>query len=85
MQNESRPEQPFYIQANGPASRPRKTLKHNDAFAVFDSHGDIGAVSGGTDGLFDSDTRFLSKFELLINDTQPLLLGSNVRDDNLHM
>ena len=85
MQSENRPEQPFSIQATGPASRPRKTLKHNDAFAVFDSHGDIGAVSGGPDGLFDSDTRFLSKFELLINDAQPLLLGSNVRDDNLHM
>ena len=70
----TRPEQTFYIQAKGPASRPRKTLKHNDAFAVFDSHGDIGAVSGGHDGLFDSDTRFLSRFELLINDSQPLLL-----------
>lgn len=85
MQSDNRPEQPFYIQATGPTSRPRKTLKHDDAFAIFDSHGDIGAVAGGPDGLFDSDTRFLSRFELLLDETQPLLLGSHIRDDNLHM
>ncbi len=85
MKKKNLPEQPFYIQATSETSRARKTLKHNDAFAVFDTHGDIGAVGGGPDGLFDFDTRFLSKFELLINGVQPLLLGSNVRDDNLHM
>ncbi len=49
---------------------------------VFDSHGDIGASSGGPDGLFSCDTRYLSHFELLINGLQPLLLGSNLSDDN---
>ena len=34
------------------------------------------------DGLFHDDTRFLSRFELLINGMQLLLLGSNLRDDN---
>ncbi len=82
---EELPEQPFYIAATGSASRPRRALKHNDTFAVFDSHGDIGAVSGGADGLFDFDTRFLSHLELLINGAQPLLLGSTVKDDNLHL
>src|SRR5262249_44275132 len=33
-------------------------------------------------GLFHADTRFLSRLELLLNNTQFLLLGSNVRDDN---
>ena len=28
------------------------------------------------------DTRFLSRLELLVNDVPPLLLGSNLRDDN---
>ena len=37
------PEAPFYIPATGPATRPRRTLKHGDTFAVLDSHGDIGA------------------------------------------
>ena len=76
------PEAPFYIPATGPATRPRRTLKHDDTFVVLDSHGDIGASAGGTDGLFHCDTRFLSHLELLLNGMQPLLLGSNVRDDN---
>ena len=76
------PELPFYIPATGTASRPRRALKHGDTFLVVDSHGDIGASSGASDGLFHDDTRFLSHFELKLNGAQPLLLGSNVRDDN---
>jgi glycogen debranching enzyme len=76
-------EAPFYIPALGPSARPRRILKHDDTFAVFDSHGDMGASAGGPDGLFDHDTRYLSRLELLINGMQPLLLGSSVRDDNL--
>ena len=77
-------EAPFYIPATGSPSRPRRTLKHNDTFAVFDSHGDIGASGGAPDGLFASDTRYLSHMELRINGTQPLLLGSAIKDDNLN-
>ena len=78
-------EAPFYIPSTGPSARPRRTLKHGDTFAVFDSHGDMGASAGGPDGLFDHDTRYLSRLELLIDGMQPLLLGSSVRDDNLTM
>jgi glycogen debranching enzyme len=80
---ESIDEAPFYIPSTGPSARPRRVLKHGDTFAVFDSHGDMGASAGGPDGLFDHDTRYLSRLELLINGMQPLLLGSGVRDDNL--
>lgn len=76
------PEVPFYIPATGPATRPRRTLKYGDTFVVIDDHGDIGASAGGSDGLFHEDTRYLSRLELLINGMQPLLLGSNLRDDN---
>src|SRR5215470_8384851 len=76
------PEASFYIPATGPASRPRYVLKRDDTFVVLDSHGDIGASAGGPDGLFHCDTRFLSHLELLLNGSQPLRLGSNVRDDN---
>jgi glycogen debranching enzyme len=75
-------EAPFYIPATGPATRPRRTLKHGDSFLLIDAHGDIGASAGGADGLFNRDTRFLSRFELLVNGMQLLLLGSNLRDDN---
>ena len=72
----------FSVLATAPASRPRRALKHGDTFIVIDNHGDIGATAGGTDGLFHADTRFLSHLELRLNGSQPLLLGSNVRDDN---
>jgi glycogen debranching enzyme len=58
-------------------------LKYGDTFVVLDSCGDIAAASsGGSAGLFHHDTRYLSRLELLVNGTRPLLLGSNLRDDN---
>ena len=75
-------ESPFYIPMTGQAARPRRALKHDDTFIVLDSHGDIGASAGGPDGLFNADTRYLARLELMLNQTQPLLLGSNLRDDN---
>ena len=75
-------EQSFYIPMTGPAARPRRSLKHDDTFIVLDGHGDIGASAGGPDGLFNCDTRFLARLELVLDDLQPLLLGSNLRDDN---
>src|SRR6266478_8578131 len=75
-------ESPFYIPMTGPAARPRRALKHDDTFVVLDSHGDIGASAGGPDGLFNADTRYLARLEMVLDDMQPLLLGSNLRDDN---
>ena len=75
-------EQPFYIPMTGPAARPRRSLKHDDTFIVLDSHGDIGASAGGPDGLFNADTRYLARLEMVLDEMQPLLLGSNLRDDN---
>src|SRR6478672_5718320 len=75
-------ESPFYIPMTGPAARPRRSLKHDDTFIVLDSHGDIGASAGGPDGLFNADTRYLARLEMVLNDVQPLLLGTNLRDDN---
>jgi glycogen debranching enzyme len=76
------PETPFYIQGTGSSTRPRRTLKQGDCFAVLDSYADIGATPGSTDGIYFRDTRYLSNLEMLLNGKQPLLLGSNVRDDN---
>jgi glycogen debranching enzyme len=76
------PEAPFSVHLTGPLTRSRRSLKHNDTFVILDEHGDIGASVGSADGLFQSDTRFLSRLELLINGVQPLLLASNLSDDN---
>ena len=82
LADEAVAETPFYIPATGTATRPRRTLKYGDTFAVVDTYGDIGASAGDADGLFHKDTRFLSHLELLVNGQSPLLLGSNLRDDN---
>ena len=74
-------EGPFYITAQA-ASRPPRVLKYGDSFVVLDGRGDIAAASGRSAGLFHQDTRYLSRLELLVNGIQPLLLGSNLRDDN---
>ena len=71
-----------YIVATGPEHRVRRTLKYDDTFLVIDAHGDVGSASGSSDGLYHRDTRFLSRLELRINGLQPLLLGSNMREDN---
>jgi hypothetical protein len=70
---ETVPEATFYIPATGPATRPRRALKHDNTFAVLDSRGDIGASAGGTGGLFRHP--FPLAFRLLLNGMQPLLLG----------
>jgi len=76
-------EDPFYIAATEQsATRTTRALKYGDTFVVLDSRGDIAASPGGAAGLFHHDTRHLSRLELLVNGTRPLLLGSNLRDDN---
>jgi glycogen debranching enzyme len=79
---EATSEDPFYITATQAAGRPPRTLKYGDTFVVLDSRGDIAAASGRSAGLFHLDTRYLSRFELLVNGAPPLPLGSNLRDDN---
>src|SRR5271154_5441436 len=78
---EAAPEAAFTITATQPAL-PSRTLKYGDTFVVLDNRGDIGAASGDAVGLFHNDTRHLSRFEWKVNDAPPLLLGSNLRDDN---
>jgi len=79
---ESPAEAPFYLTDALASTRPPRSLKYGDTFVVLDSRGDIPALPGGSAGLFHQDTRYLSRLELLINDHPPLLLGSNLRDDN---
>src|ERR1700683_5306452 len=79
---EASPEGQLYITTTQPARRPPRTLKYGDTFGVLDRRGDIAATSGRSAGLFHLDTRYLSRLELSVNGAPPLLLGSNLRDDN---
>jgi glycogen debranching enzyme len=72
-----------YIEVQGSLVQRRlRSLKHGDAFAVFDDYGDIGVIGGGPEGLYFNDTRFLSWYGLRFEGKRPLLLGSVVQDDN---
>jgi len=57
-------------------------LKYADTFALFDRHGDIQPVGIGDQGLYHEGTRFLSSYELRLNERRPVLLNSTVREDN---
>lgn len=63
--------------------RPRRTLKHDDLFGVFDMNGDAIHSPDGPDGLFYCDTRHLSHLHLTVNGTRPMMLSSTLRDDNV--
>lgn len=73
----------YYIRANASiADTGARILKHGDTFAVFDRHGDIRPLGFENQGIFHEGTRFLSRWKLLVNGESPLLLSSNVREDN---
>ncbi|HEV2328332.1 MAG TPA: amylo-alpha-1,6-glucosidase [Verrucomicrobiae bacterium] len=73
----------YYIRANASiADTGARILKHADTFAIFDRHGDIRPLGFENQGIFHEGTRFLSRWKLLVNGGSPLLLSSNVREDN---
>ena len=76
-------QEPYTILAT--SSRPEdrsRVLKHGESFAVFDRGGLIRSAGLGETGLFHEGTRYLSAFELLLDNQRPLLLSSTVRQDN---
>jgi len=74
----------FYIPATSSIleRRPR-TLKHGDTFGVFDHYGNVISDDGSPEGLYHKDTRHLSELRILVNGQPPLLLSSNVQDNNV--
>ena len=56
------------------------SLKHDHMFVVADA---IGDVLGRSDGLFNDDTRILSRFELMVGGVPPALLSSGLSSDNV--
>ena len=59
-----------------------RVLKQGETFALFDRYGDIQHIGIGDHGLYHAGTRFLSQYELSINQRRPLLLNSTVISDN---
>jgi glycogen debranching enzyme len=56
----------------------RVILKQNDIFVVSDLAGDIPAGNEDGLGLYRSDTRFLSTYELRLNGRKPIMLNHSV-------
>ncbi len=73
----------FYISASTSlAQLGVQALKQGDTFAVFNHFGDVLSWEQSPEGLFHNDTRHLSRFDFQFDGHRPLLLSSNIQDDN---
>jgi glycogen debranching enzyme len=73
----------YYVRASSALADDRtRVLKCGDTFAVFNRYGDIEALGTSQYGLFHAESRHLSRFTMRLNEKQPLLLSSTIRDDN---
>ena len=73
----------YYVRASSALADDRtRVLKFGDTFAVFNRYGDIEPLGNSQFGLFHAETRHLSCFTLRLNQQQPLLLSSTIREDN---
>jgi glycogen debranching enzyme len=76
-------EDEYYVRASSALADDRtRVLKYGDTFAVFNRYGDIEPLGLSRFGLFHAETRHLSRFTVRLNQKQPLLLSSTVREDN---
>lgn len=77
-------ENKFYILASSSLADSRTmVLKQGETFGVFDRHGDITPLGlEGSYGIYHEGTRFLSGMNLTIEGQRPLLLSSNLREEN---
>ena len=74
----------WYILATSPRAEDRtRVLKTEETFGLFDRFGDIQPIGIGEQGLYHEGTRYLSSFELTVNQRRPLLLNSSVAKDNV--
>ena len=76
-------EDEFYILATfSIAEKNRRVLKQGETFAVFDQYGDILCLGNCEQGIFHEGTRYLSRLELRLGKSRPLLLSSTIRETN---
>src|SRR5438093_9593045 len=57
--------------------RDVQVIKHDRAFFLSDRLGDVPEDNQAALGLYYRDTRFLSRLELTVNETRPVLLHSS--------
>lgn len=57
-------------------------LNHSNTFAIFDRWGNIYPHGKMVQGIYHEGTRYINKLILTINNKKPLLLSSNIKEDN---
>lgn len=73
----------YYILASSSYADDRVlTLNYGDTFGIFDRWGDIKQIGTGVQGIYHQGTRFLSDMELELNHYRPMLLSSNIKNEN---
>ncbi|HEX5170674.1 MAG TPA: glycogen debranching N-terminal domain-containing protein, partial [Cyclobacteriaceae bacterium] len=59
-----------------------KVLNNGDTFGIFDRWGDVTQMGHGVQGIYHEGTRFISTLQFCLNGFRPVLLSSNVKDEN---
>jgi glycogen debranching enzyme len=73
----------YYILASSSYADDRVlTLNYGDTFGIFDRWGDVKQFGTCVQGLYHQGTRFISDMELEINHYRPMLLSSNIKNEN---
>jgi glycogen debranching enzyme len=73
----------YYILASSSYADDRVlTLNYGDTFAIFDRWGDIKQFGTCVQGIYHQGTRFISDMELELNHYRPMLLSSNIKNEN---
>lgn len=73
----------YYILASSAyADDGVRVLNSGDTFGVFDRWGDIKQIGSGVQGIYHQGTRFISDMEMELNHHRPLLLSSNIKNEN---
>ena len=73
----------YYILASSSYADDRVcVLNYEDSFGVFDRWGDLKQIGSGVQGIYHQGTRFLSEMEIELNHYRPLLLSSNIKNEN---
>lgn len=76
-------EDQFYILATSSLADHRTmVLKQGETFGIFDKFGDIHQVGQGLQGLYHEGTRYISQLHLSLENKRPLMLSSNIGENN---
>jgi len=74
----------YYIKASSTiADQKTHVLKQNEIFCIADRFGDFHPVGLGEQGLYYNNTRFLQRLEIKFFSKRFLLLGSEIKNDNI--